>query len=117
MGNTKTKAILFSGLLAILAPLSGFSQEPSKTAQSGTAKLQVTQCALKVSGMTCGGCAGMVEKSLLKLQGVTTAKVDFKTGETQVEFDSKKTTPEKIVAAFNHANSGFPVEQSKPSRN
>ncbi len=117
MRNMKTKTILFSGLLAILASLSGFSQEPSKTGQSGTAKLQVTQCALKVSGMTCGGCAGMVEKSLLKLEGVTTAKVDYKTGEAQVEFDGKKTTPEKIVAAFNQANSGFRVGQSKPNRN
>ncbi len=89
MRNTKTATILFSGLLAILAPLSGFSQEPSRTAQSATAKLQVTQCALKVSGMTCGGCAGMVEKSLLKLDGVTTAKVDYKTGEARVEFNSK----------------------------
>ncbi len=117
MRNTKPKTILFSGLLAILAPLTGFSQEVSKTAQSGAAKLQVTQCALKVSGMTCGGCAGMVEKSLLKLEGVTTAKVDYKTGEAQVEFDAKKTTPKKIVAAFNQAHSGFRVEQSKPNRN
>lgn len=117
MRNTKTRTILFSALLAILAPLSGFSRDASKAAQSGTAKLQVTQCALKVSGMTCGGCAGMVEKSLVKLEGVTTAKVDYKTGEAQVEFDAKKTTPEKIVAAFNQANSGFRVEQSKPNRN
>jgi copper chaperone CopZ len=110
----KTKTILFSGLLTILAPLSGFSQEPSKTGQSGTAKLQVTQCALRVSGMTCGGCAGMVEKSLLKPDGVTTAKVDYKTGEAQVQFDSKKTTPDKIVTGFNEVNSGFRVKQSKP---
>ena len=111
MRNMKT--ILFGGLLAILVPMAVFSQGPSKTAQSGTAKLQVTQCALKVSGMTCGGCAGMVEKSLLKLDGVTAAKVDYKTGEAQVEFDSKKTTPEKIVAAFNQVKSGFRVAQSK----
>jgi copper chaperone CopZ len=111
MRNMKT--LFFSGLLAILAPTAVFSQEPSKTGQSGTAKLQVTQCALKVRGMTCGGCAGMVEKSLLKLEGVKTAKVEFKTGEAQVEFDSKKTTPEKIVAAFNQVSSGFRVEQSK----
>ncbi len=113
MRNTKTATILFSGLLAILAPLSGFSQQPSKTAESATAKLRVTQCALKVSGMTCGGCAGMVEKGLLKLEGVTTAKVDYKTGEAQIQFDLKKTTPEKIVAAFNQVNSGFRVAQSK----
>jgi len=115
MTMRRMKTILSSGVLAILVPMSVFSQVPSKTAQSGTANLQVTQCALKVSGMTCGGCAGMVEKSLLKLEGVTTAKVDYKTGEAQVEFDSKKITPEKIVAAFNQANSGFRVAQSKPS--
>lgn len=115
MRNMRT--ILFSGVLAILLPMSVLSQGPSKTAQSGTAKLQVTQCALNVSGMTCGGCSGMVEKSLLKLEGVTTAKVDYKTGEAQVEFDSKKTTPEKIVTAFNQVNSGFRVAQSKPSAN
>jgi mercuric ion transport protein len=46
---------------------------------------------------------------------VTTAKVDYNTGEAQLQFDAKKTTPEKIVAAFNQANSGFRVEQSKPS--
>jgi len=103
------KTILFGGLLAILVPIAVFSQGPSKTA-----KLQVTQCALKVSGMTCGGCAGMVEKGLLKVEGVKTAKVGFKTGGAQVGFDSKKTTAEKIVAAFNQANSGFRVEQSKP---
>jgi copper chaperone CopZ len=113
MRNIKT--FLFGGLLSVLVPCAAFGQGPSKTAPSGTAKLQVAQCALKVSGMTCGGCAGMVEKSLLKLEGVTTAKVDYKTGEAQVEFDSKKTTPEKIVAAFNHVNSGFRVAQSKPS--
>lgn len=55
----------------------------------------------------------MVEKGLLKLEGVTMAKVDYKTGEAQVEFDAKKTTPEKIVSAFNQVNSGFRVEQSK----
>jgi len=93
MRNTKTKTILFSALMTVLTPLSGFSQDASKAAQSGTAKLQVTQCALKVRGMTCGGCAAMVEKGLLKLEGVTTAKVDYNTGEAQLQFDAKKTTP------------------------
>ncbi len=111
------KAILFSGLLAMLLPIAVFSQEPSKKATSERAKLHITQCALKVSGMTCGGCAGMVENGLLKLDGVKTAKVDFKTGAVRVVYDSKKTRPEKIVAAFNQANPGFRAEQSKPSAN
>jgi copper chaperone CopZ len=106
MRNAKTATTLSSGLLVTLAALAGFSQEPSRTAQSATANLQVTQCALKVNGMTCGGCAGMVEKRLLKLDGVITA--------ARVEFDSKRTTPEKIVAAFNQVNTGFRVAPSKP---
>jgi copper chaperone CopZ len=114
MRNAKTTTTLSSGLLVTLAALAGFSQEPSRTAQSATANLQVTQCELKVNGMTCGGCAGMVEKRLLKLDGVITAKVDCKAGEARVEFDSKRTTPEKIVAAFNQVNTGFRVAPSKP---
>lgn len=113
----RMKTLLCGGLLAMLVPSAAFSQEASKKATTETAKLQITQCALKVSGMTCGGCAGMVEKGLLKLDGVKTAKVDFKTGGVQVVYDSKKTTPEKIVAAFNQANPGFRAEQSKPSAN
>ena len=56
----------------------------------------------------------MVEKALLKLDGVKTARVDAKTGQAQVEFEAKMTTPEKIVAAFNQANFGFRVAQSTP---
>ncbi len=111
MRNMKT--ILFGGLLAILVPMSVFSQGPSETAQSGTAKLQVTQCALKVSGMSCGGCASIVEKGLLKVEGVKTAKVDFKTAQVQLAYGPKITNPEKIVSAFNQAKSGFHAEQAK----
>jgi len=109
----RTKIAFLCGLLAAMVPSAALSQESSKTATPGTANLQVTRCALKVNGMICGGCAGMVEKRLLKLEGVRAAKVEFKTGEAQVEFDPKKTTPEKIVAAFNQANSGFRVEKTK----
>jgi copper chaperone CopZ len=48
---------------------------------------------------------------------VKTAKANFKTGAVQVEYDSRKTRPEKIVTAFNQANPGFRAEQSKPSAN
>jgi len=75
--------------------------------KSAETSLQLTQCALKVNGMTCGGCAGAVQQALLKIDGVKQAEVDFKSGDVKVQFDSKKTTPEKIVAAFNENNPGF----------
>jgi copper chaperone CopZ len=55
----------------------------------------------------------MVEKGLLTVAGVETASVDFKTGEARVSFDRTKTTPGKIVAAFNRANGGFRVQTAK----
>ncbi|MCL6480255.1 MAG: cation transporter [Firmicutes bacterium] len=74
----------------------------------------MTQCALKVSGMSCGGCAEAVQQRLLKLDGVKAATANHKTGEVQVEYDPKKTSPEKIVSAFNEGNSGFKAEWVKP---
>lgn len=104
-------------LLAVLLVTAAAASQPKKESERAapaTAKLQLTQCALKVSGMTCGGCAGMVEQGLLKVDGVTAAKVDWKSGDVQVEYDSKKTTPEKIVAAFNKAHVGFRAQLAEP---
>ena len=110
--NTKVK-LLFVSLLAISLVTLAFGQVKSEAQKPTTANLQVTQCALKVSGMTCGGCAGMVKQALLKLDGVKAAAVDYQTGAAKVEYDSKKITPKKIVAAFNQASSGFRVELSQ----
>ncbi|MDP2708866.1 MAG: heavy-metal-associated domain-containing protein [bacterium] len=41
----------------------------------------------KITNMTCESCAKVNEKSLLKARGVTSAKVDFKSGLAAVEFD------------------------------
>ncbi len=111
----KTTGWLLAGAFSILVLPFSWGQQAPKSGQPGTAKLQVTQCALKVSGMTCGGCAGAVKRALLKLDGVKAAAVDYETGAAKVEYDSKKISPEKIVAAFNHAGSNFRVEVSKPN--
>ena len=98
---------MFVGALALSLAASGFAQQKVSSIRSTTAKLQITQCALKVSGMSCGGCAGMVENGMLKVEGVKEAKVDWKTGDVNVQYDPKRTTPEKIVGAFNEKNRGF----------
>ncbi len=104
------------GALLLVAANPALSQEKDeepKEASASTA-LQLTQCAFKVSGMTCGGCAGMVEQGLRKVEGVKEAKVDWKSGDVKVKYDEKTTTPEKIVAAFNKKNPGFRAELPKP---
>jgi hypothetical protein len=39
---------LFAGLMAMLAPCLGLGQAAPRNSESGTAKLQITQCVLKV---------------------------------------------------------------------
>lgn len=109
----KTRLLILS-LLVLPAASLAFRQQSSKNVTPETAKLQVTQCALKVSGMSCGGCAASAKQALLKLDGVKAVTVDFKTASANVEYDSKRTSPEKIVAAFNQLGSGVRVEVSKP---
>ena len=47
---------------------------------------------LPIEGMTCASCAGRVEKSLNKLEGVE-ATVNFATERATVEFDPERVAP------------------------
>jgi P-type Cu+ transporter len=53
---------------------------------------------LPIEGMTCSSCAGRVEKSLNKLEGVE-ATVNFATERATVEFDPKRVEPEQLLGA------------------
>ena len=53
---------------------------------------------LKIGGMTCINCQTKIEKRLSKLDGVLSARVSWKKGEAKVDFDSEKTSLEKIIA-------------------
>jgi Cu+-exporting ATPase len=53
---------------------------------------------LPIEGMTCSSCAGRVEKSLNKLEGVE-ATVNFATERATVEFDPERVEPDQLVGA------------------
>jgi Cu+-exporting ATPase len=53
---------------------------------------------LPIEGMTCSSCAGRVEKSLNKLEGVE-ATVNFATERATVEFDPERVEPEQLLGA------------------
>ncbi len=63
---------------------------------------------LKVSGMTCAGCEGKVNKALAAIPGTTVTKVCHKSGCAEVVFDGKKESHDKIVAAITGV--GFKVD-------
>lgn len=107
------KKLILTAMVVALLTSHGWAAQQSSEPKS--TKLQITQCALKVSGMTCGGCAEAVKARLLKLEGVKAATVDHTTGDVKVEYDAKKTSPEKIVSAFNEGSGGFKAELAKPN--
>jgi P-type Cu+ transporter len=53
---------------------------------------------LPIEGMTCASCAGRVEKSLNRLDGVE-ATVNFATERASVEFDPARVEPEQLLGA------------------
>lgn len=60
---------------------------------------------LRTMGMTCGSCAGKVEKGLTLLPGIAGVEVDVNGGWVLVGYDSKSAEPERFVDAV--GKSGF----------
>ncbi len=61
---------------------------------------------LTVSNMTCATCPITVKMALTRVNGVSTAKVDFNKKEAVVTFDDDKTTVAALTKATTDA--GFP---------
>ena len=51
---------------------------------------------VKISGMTCAACAQRIQKAVGKLDGVTSASVNFATEKLSVEYDNEKASALKI---------------------
>nr|WP_186270261.1 heavy metal translocating P-type ATPase [Burkholderia gladioli] len=69
-----------------------------------------TAVALRVTGMTCGGCARRVEKALAAVPGVAQAKVDLAATRAEVEFAADaQVDAQALVAAV--AAAGYQAER------
>lgn len=53
-----------------------------------------------VSGMTCGGCTGSVQRTLSKIDGVSHAEVTLNPGVALVVVDPERVTSARIAAAI-----------------
>ena len=60
----------------------------------------------------CSQTLGLITQSMLQVEGVKNVKIDAKNRGVQVSYDPAKTTPEKIVAAFNKENPDTPLQSS-----
>ncbi|MDO8959214.1 MAG: heavy-metal-associated domain-containing protein [Rhodocyclaceae bacterium] len=59
--------------------------------------------AIKVDGMSCGGCTASVTKVLTELPGVAKADVQLSPGQAVVEFDPARVTRAALCAAIDDA--------------
>jgi copper chaperone CopZ len=62
---------------------------------------QLTTVELKVSGMTCSGCAVSVRNALLETPGVVSAEVNLELAQAEVQYDAAKVSIAKLVEAVN----------------
>lgn len=68
----------------------------------------MTKISLKVKGMHCHSCEILIKDSLEETEGVKEAKLDYKKGIADIEFDEKKVNENKIKAIIE--NEGYKVE-------
>lgn len=66
---------------------------------------------IRVKGMTCGGCATSVEKALKSTDGVTDARVNFKSGKAVIKYDDQKITVAKLREVI--TNTGFSCDANE----
>ncbi len=66
---------------------------------------------IDVSGMTCAACSTRIEKALNKAEGVDSAVVNLIGQKAVVEFDTEKTTPNKLVDIIEHTGYTVPLVQ------
>jgi copper chaperone CopZ len=61
---------------------------------------------LKVTGMTCNGCASKVMKVLKEVNGVSNVDVSLAAGEATVKFDQSLTSPVQLKSTIESAGYG-----------
>lgn len=66
---------------------------------------------LGITGMTCASCAKAVERSVRKVDGISTANINIATEKLTVEFDDTKTDIEKIKESVIKA--GYGIQENK----
>ncbi|KAF0126299.1 MAG: copper chaperone [Elusimicrobia bacterium] len=58
---------------------------------------------IKISGMTCGGCAAGAKKAAESVPGVNSAEVSLERAEAELRYDGKAETLEDVKKALGRA--------------
>jgi Cu+-exporting ATPase len=80
--------------------------QPSMRKKPASAGENEARVELRVTGMSCAGCAANVEKALKKLKGVGDAHVNLATAKATVRFDDSLVKPSDLVRSIRDAGYG-----------
>jgi hypothetical protein len=108
--DSRKHAILVT-LVALLFTAAAFGQAKSETPKYRANVLLRFEKEGAVSS-NCSQTLGVITQSMLEVEGVKNAKVDGKNNGFQVSYDPGRTTPQKIVTAFNKENPDTPLQSS-----
>jgi len=81
---------------------------------AGVALAKDVTAEIKVSGMTCGACAGGLQKTLERQKGVRKAEVSYEKGLATIVYDDAQTDEKQIREAIN--KTGFKAEPDKQEK-
>jgi len=101
MTSSKTLPVVLGRLFAALLLTGQLLPEASAASSEGPANPKTVT--LQVQGMTCEGCAAMIEGALSKTKGVQTARVSFKGQRAGIQFDPAQVDEKELIAAVEKA--------------
>ncbi|MFA6077175.1 MAG: heavy metal translocating P-type ATPase [Candidatus Paceibacterota bacterium] len=71
----------------------------------------------KIKGMHCASCAGIIERTFKKIDGVNMAEANYGNESVKINFDETKTNPEKLSQKIEPLGYSLVIDQSKkPAR-
>ena len=108
--ETTTDAFPTSDLLSLLTiknnsqiPVATYTAHATRMTKSSQLQSSTKRMKLDISGMHCSSCAGLIERSLKKVQGVSAANVNFAAEKASVIFDENTASSSDLVAAVQKA--------------
>lgn len=102
--NWRKHAILAALVALLFTAAPGFGQAKPETTKQDGANVLLRFAKDGTVSTSCSQTLGVITQGMLQLEGVKNVKIDAKNNGVQVSYDPGKTTPQKIVVAFNKEN-------------
>ena len=99
------KHVILVALVALLFSVApAFGQAKSEAVKQEGVNVLLRFAKDGTVSASCSETIGLITQSMLQLEGIKNVKIDAKHNGIQVSYDPSKTTPQKIVVAFNKEN-------------